>query len=85
MLWWRASNSGYTTSLEEAGRYTAEAVTSDPSYYNNGESTAAVPVEMVECEAFRVVFSSSVRYEKFKSAANGFPGDGEMREVSRCK
>lgn len=41
---WRSDNAGYTSNPFEAGQYTEAEVEADPSYYNNGESTIAIPV-----------------------------------------
>lgn len=56
LTWWSPNNSGYTSILEHAGRYSREQVTARPDYYNNGESTIAVPCSDVDAVAKRVVF-----------------------------
>lgn len=47
LTWWGPKNSGYTGLLEGAGVYTREQVDAKPSYYNNGDSTLAIPVASV--------------------------------------
>jgi len=44
LLWWCADNSGYTADIDKAGRYTAEQVTKNPNYYDNDDTTRAVPL-----------------------------------------
>lgn len=41
---WRADNSGYTTSPFAAGLYTEEQINTRPDYYNNGYSAVAIPL-----------------------------------------
>lgn len=48
LTFWRPDNAGYCFSLECAGRYSEAAVLADPGYYDNGDSTYAVPAEMAE-------------------------------------
>lgn len=43
-MFWRASDAGYTYSPFAAGVYTEEQIKAKPSYYNNGESSIAVPL-----------------------------------------
>ena len=43
-VWWRPDNSGYTTKLEEAGRYTLEQIDAQRDYYDNNKTTRAVLV-----------------------------------------
>lgn len=42
-LWWRANDCGYTDDINEAGGYTKEQIEKNPSYYNNGITTLAIP------------------------------------------
>lgn len=55
ITWWGPDNSGYTWLLEQAGRYTEADVKARASYLNNGESTLAIPCDVVEQFASRVV------------------------------
>lgn len=65
-LWWRANNSGYTTRLEDAGRYTPEQVAKDQSYYNNGDTTLAVPEHVAKGESITVVPIDGSTLKKIK-------------------
>lgn len=58
--WWRADNNGYTTNVDQAGRYTRAQVQQNPSYYDNRETTLAVPCELVDRRAQRVVPSDAL-------------------------
>lgn len=53
--WWGPKNCGYTTTLEDAGKYSAEEIADHPRYYNDGESTRAIPCGVVEARAKRTV------------------------------
>lgn len=59
--WWCPNNSGYTSTLALAGRYTEHDVTSRASYYNNGETTIAIPCDEAEAAAVPVVFDHAIR------------------------
>lgn len=50
LQWYCKNDSGYTANLNDAGQYSAEQVTASPGYYNNGETTLAVPVETVDAK-----------------------------------
>ena len=41
---WAPDNSGYCYDIDKAGRYTAEEVAANPSYYDNDVTTRAVPL-----------------------------------------
>lgn len=43
-VWYMPGDSGYTTSMVNAGKYPMDAVVSRIDYYNNGVSTMAVPL-----------------------------------------
>lgn len=53
--WWRPQNNGYTCSLDEAGRYTQEQIQQRPGYYNDRESTLAIPCDLVDQRARRIL------------------------------
>lgn len=55
VTWWGPDNSGYVHSLENAGRYSAERVKGLPGYYDNRLTTLAVPCEIAEKWARRIV------------------------------
>lgn len=55
-VWWGPNNCGYTSNLDDAGRYTEEQVRGDLDYYNDNESTRAIPVEVAESlKSWRVI------------------------------
>ena len=41
-VWWGPSDCGYTEDLKRAGRYTAEQISKNRAYYNNGVTTRAI-------------------------------------------
>lgn len=43
LTWWGPSDSGYHCVMDHAGRYTLDQIRRAPSYYNNRETTLAVP------------------------------------------
>ncbi|WP_163321658.1 UvrB/UvrC motif-containing protein [Draconibacterium mangrovi] len=43
--WWRPDSSGYTSDKNKAGVYTDETINNNSSYFNNQETTKAIPVE----------------------------------------
>lgn len=55
VTWWGPNNSGYVISLANAGRYSEETVRRMPGYYDNREGTLAVPCEVAEKHALRIV------------------------------
>lgn len=59
ITWWRPESSGYTWLLEQAGKYTEDDVLRRAGYLNDGESTMAVPCEVAEQFASRVVLQGS--------------------------
>lgn len=67
-LWWRPENSGYTIRLDLAGRYSEAQVRSQPSYYNNGHATIAVPCDVVLEHAVHVVPSNKTALAEFHDA-----------------
>lgn len=46
LMWWGPDCCGYTTSMDYAGRFTAEAIASDQKRLNNWRTTIAVPIEV---------------------------------------
>lgn len=59
ITWWGPNDSGYTWILAQAGRYSAESVDGNRAYYDNRESTVAIPCEIAERYASRVVLHGS--------------------------
>lgn len=47
VCFWRPNNAGYTEIINDAGKYTEEQVKSSQNYYNNFDSSIAVPCEVV--------------------------------------
>jgi len=65
LIWWGLDNSGYTADIDTAGRYTAEQITENPGYYDNNDSTRAVPVyDVMEglVGPIRRIIDSTFRY-----------------------
>ena len=54
LTFWRPNASGYCYRLEDAGRYMASEIEAHRSYYDNGESTRAIPCDVVEALAVQV-------------------------------
>lgn len=46
ITFWRPNNAGYAWALEWSGRYDEVLIASHASYYNNADSTIAVPVDV---------------------------------------
>lgn len=44
LVWWCSNNTGYTPDVDAAGRYTAAQVAAQPGYYDNDDTTRAVPL-----------------------------------------
>jgi hypothetical protein len=57
VCWWGPNDRGYTHFVDFAGRYTEDQVKSRQHYYDNGESTRAVPLSEVIAESMRVVIT----------------------------
>lgn len=47
-IWWRHGCAGYTRFLEDAGIYSQAEIDEHPNYFNNGETTKAIPVLQVD-------------------------------------
>lgn len=50
IVWWRPFERGYTSSVEDAGRYSAERAAALESVAHIGEETIAVPVEVAKLD-----------------------------------
>ena len=48
IVWWRPENSGYTIFMGAAGKYTLEEIEAKRWYYDNGESTKAIPCAVAD-------------------------------------
>lgn len=59
ITWWRPNAAGYTWLLEHAGRYTESDVKRRAGYLNDGKSTVAIPCDVVEQFASRVVLQGA--------------------------
>jgi DNA-directed RNA polymerase subunit RPC12/RpoP len=65
--WWGPNNSGYAYDIDKAGRYTAEQVTAKPHYYDNDDTTRAVPIDDVyggKCGTVQRIVAASFRYPR---------------------
>jgi len=56
-LWWMPDDRGYTRNLALAGKHTEREIIAQRRYYDNGETTRAVPVEVADAMAMRVVLN----------------------------
>lgn len=59
ITWWGPNCSGYTWLLDEAGRYSEERVAGNRAYFDNRESTVAIPCEIAERYATNVVLQGA--------------------------
>ena len=59
VTWWAPDCKGYTTLLEHAGQYTEEDVKRRAGYLNDGISTLAVPCDVANRFAARVVLQEN--------------------------
>lgn len=55
MIWWGPDDRGYTCFVECAGRYTPAQIAANRGYYDNGESTKAIPLADVLAVSLCVV------------------------------
>lgn len=55
LTWWGPNNSGYVIGLDNAGRYSEELVSGARAYYDNRETTLAIPCEIADRYASRVL------------------------------
>lgn len=69
LLWWKPDDHGYTTCLDDAGRYSAVQVFEKGSYYNNETDTLAVPCELANKLSVRVVPGGGTLLSRLKLAA----------------
>lgn len=87
LVFWGPSDSGYVVSLELAGKYTHEQVTNKAYYYNNLETTLAIPVEDVEHHAVRVVpewaFRHFTRGRKYIRTSEGIMDEIRYAEYQK--
>lgn len=82
VTWWAPNNSGYTSVLEQAGRYSRERIEQNPAYYNNDDLTIALPCATVEASAFRVVFRDQL--EKLTGKRFRPLTDQDREDVTSC-
>ncbi len=61
ITFWRPNNSGYTVNIDQAGHYSQEAIINNPTYYDDGKSTLAVPCQEIESQTWRVVDSDRLK------------------------
>jgi hypothetical protein len=69
LVWWRPNNSGYTVLIERAGHYSREEVEAHPSYYNNGDTTIAVPLSLAVGMSHRIVLNNEAGLAAMKHGA----------------
>ena len=72
--WWGPDNNGYAYDIDTAGRYTAKQVASNPGYYDNGDTTRAVPVTDVyegKLGPIQRIVAASFRYSTERFNCHG--------------
>lgn len=84
LTWWCPNNSGYTSTLEQAGRYSRSAVEGNLAYYDNGTTTLAIPCADVESVAGRVVPNSSTLLERLTGKVLATKYDEPGDECDAC-
>lgn len=55
LTWWGPDNNGYVTNLAQAGKYSYETVVERRSYYDNHDTSIAIPCERADAAAIQVV------------------------------
>ncbi len=70
--WWGPNNNDYTSFLENAGLYTEDQILAEPDYYNNGESTLAVPV--IFADGFKKTIVPIDKIENMKQISEEYVG-----------
>jgi len=81
--WWGPNNCGYVDDLNQAGRYPEAAIREKASYYNDGESTLAVPCEVVDTlQSQRVVYMRGDDHRKMIAASKRALGEPTERKYS---
>lgn len=60
LVFWRPNNAGYTVDIQQAGRYSQDAIINQASYYDDHKNTLAVPCEEIELLTWRVVDSGKL-------------------------
>lgn len=69
MVWYRPECKGYTSQIELAGRFSAEEISSSPAYYDNRDSTMAVPLSAAIENSTAVVLNLDNILDKLRSAS----------------
>lgn len=54
-VFWRPDAQGYTSRLDQAGIFSWNTIKGYPAYYDNGETTRAIPVDEVLAQSVQVV------------------------------
>lgn len=69
-VWWRSDCKGYTSDLDQAGKYSDEAVQRNHYVFNNETTSIAIPVIKVDRMALRTVeFQDLAGYRKLVEQA----------------
>jgi len=66
LTWWGPDGRGYVFRLNEAGRYTAREIAANLDHYHNGQSTLAIPCEVVDAHGVPVATVASTMIERAK-------------------
>jgi hypothetical protein len=72
--WWGPDNNGYCYCIDKAGRYTAEQIAAKPHYYDNEDSTRAVPLDDVlsgKLGQIQKIVAASFRYARRRFDCHG--------------
>ena len=59
LIWWKPNNHGYTTNLDEAGKYNEDTIINNPIQYND-KDTKIIPCEEVDKISERVIQKSAM-------------------------
>jgi len=70
LCFWRPNNCGYTTDLQQAGRYTEEQVKANMNYYHDGDNVAIEESKLLQDFKVRVHLETNYfKVRKYKKLA----------------
>lgn len=83
--WWCPRNSGYTSVVADAGRYSRADVERQRDYYDNGRTTIAIPCDEVEKVAQSIVFDyAMLKLVAPRRLVRATMNDSDEAECSHC-